>query len=269
MAFCIATFVASSVSAQAAAGQDPQPPAPATVQTVPADLPPITDQDRRAAFPEVDGHAAHDRAINYYVLLDQLEWQSGNGGSGVSWDNTGWIGGDRDRFWFRTEGEGEDGQLGSGQVHALYGRAVAPWWDLVAGVRQDVRPGPAQTWAAVGIQGLAPYWFEVEATAYVGADGRTHVRLEAEYELLLTNRLILQPLAEVEIYGKADPERGVGAGLSSLDTGLRLRYELRREFAPYLGLTWKRTFFGTADLAREAGDDVGHVSLAGGLRLWF
>jgi copper resistance protein B len=102
-------------------------------------------------------------------------------------------------------------------------------------VRQDFRPGDPQTWAAVGIQGLAPYWFEVEATGYVGAGGRTAAKLEVEYELLFTNRLILQPLVELELYGKSDPERGIGRGLSSLETGLRLRYEIRREFAPYVG----------------------------------
>ena len=121
----------------------------------------------------------------------------------------------------------------------------------------------------MGIQGLAPYWFEVEATAYVGAGGRTHFRFEGEYELLLTNRLIFQPLLEVEVYGKADPERGIGAGISTAEAGLRLRYEFRREFAPYLGVTWQRKFFGTADAARAAGEETGGARLAVGLRFWF
>jgi copper resistance protein B len=150
----------------------------------------------------------------------------------------------------------------------LYGRAIARWWDVVAGVRQDMRPGPARTWAAVGIQGLAPYWFEVEATAYVGAGGRTHFRFETEYELLLTNRLILQPLLEIEIYGKSDPERDIGAGLSTADTGLRVRYEFRREFAPYIGMTWNRVFFGTADAAKAAADTVAGTRLTAGFRFW-
>ena len=132
-----------------------------------------------------------------------------------------------------------------------------------------MRPGPAQTWAAVGVQGLAPYWFNVEATAYVGAAGRTHFRFETEYELLLTNRLILQPLVEVEVYGKSDPERGIGTGLSTADAGLRLRYEVRREFAPYVGLVWSRQFFGTADLAEATGGRSGGARLAVGIRLWF
>jgi copper resistance protein B len=236
----------------------------------PPGIPPITDQDREAAFPKLDGqHTVHDDDVHYYVLFDQLEWQTGDGLSGANWDTNGWIGKDVNRFWFRTEGDSEAGELDDAQAHALYGRAIHRWWDLVAGVRQDFGPGPARTWAAVGIQGLAPYWFEVEATAYVGESGRTHFRFETEYELLLTNRLILQPQVEIEIYGKSDPERRIGAGLSSLDTGLRLRYEFRREFAPYVGVTWNRKFFGTGDLAEAAGEETSAARLALGVRVWF
>jgi len=256
--------------APAAAGQQDHAehvhPSP---QALPPGMPPVTDADRAAAFPDVEGHAVHDTAVNSYVLFDQLEWLRGDGGDGGSWDTKGWIGGDRDRFWFRSEGTGIGGRLGNSQTHLVYGRAIARWWDVVVGVRQDVRPGPAQTWAAVGIQGLAPYWFDVEATAYIGASGRTHFRFETEYELLLTNRLVLQPLVEVEIYGKSDPEHGMGAGLSTADTGLRLRYELRREMAPYVGVTWSRKFLETADLAEAAGDRADGARLALGIRFWF
>ena len=245
--------------------QAPYPPG-----TPPATgLPPVTDEDRKAAFPDLNGqHTVHDNAVLYFVLFDQLEWQGG-GDPGGSWENKSWIGGDVNRFWFRTEGEAEDGDVETAHLHALYGRAIHPWWDVVAGVRQDFRPGPAQTWAAIGIQGLAPYWFEVEATAYIGESARTHFRVETEYEFLLTNRLILQPLVELEIYGKSDPERGIGAGVSSAEAGLRLRYEFRREFAPYVGVTWDRKLFGTADLAQAAGDDTGATRLALGVRTWF
>ncbi len=236
---------------------------------LPPGIPPITDEDRAAAFPDVHGHTVHDNAVNYFVLFDQLEFQTGSSESRVSWDNKGWIGRDRDRFWFRTEGESEDESLVDAQAHFLYGRAIARWWDFVAGVRQDFRPGPGRTWAAVGIQGLAPYWFEVEATAYIGESGRTHFRFETEYELLLTNRLILQPLAEMEIYGKSDPERGIGAGLSTLDAGLRLRYEFRREIAPYVGVQWSWKFSETADFAEAAGEPVSGARFLLGLRLWF
>jgi copper resistance protein B len=242
------------LSATAARGQEP---------------PPVTDAERAAAFPDVDGHAAHDTAVNYFVLFDQLEWQSLDGGDSGAWDTKGWIGGDRNRFWFRTEGDVRDASFAATQTHVLLGRAIARWWDIVAGVRQDVRPGPAQTWAAVGIQGIAPYWFDIQATAYLGASGRTHFRVETEYDLLLTNRLVLQPLLETEIYGKSDPEHGFGAGLATLDLGVRLRYEIRREIAPYVGLVWSRKFFGTADLAEAAGETPPGARLAIGVRTWF
>ncbi|MGV3515971.1 copper resistance protein B [Luteitalea sp.] len=229
----------------------------------------LTDADREAAFPRLGGHAVHDQSINTFVLFDQLEWQTGGGDGVLNVDSKGWIGRDVNRLWFRAEGEGERTDVEHAEAHVLYGRAVARWWGVVAGVRQDVGPGPNRTWAAVGVQGLAPYWFEVEATAYVGAEGRTHVRLETEYELLITNRLVLQPLAEVEIYGKSDPERGIGAGLSSADIGLRVRYEFKREFAPYVGVTWNHKFFDTADFAREDGESVRSTRLALGVRLWF
>jgi copper resistance protein B len=259
----------ASAPAQHQHQHEPPPPAQKPVEQPKAPLPPITDADRAAAFPQnMEGHTVHDQKWMYHVLFDQLEWQGANAG-GVKLENTTWIGGDIDRLWLRFDAESDDGRMESASAHALWGRSFSRWWDVVAGIRQDVRPGDPQTWAAVGIQGLAPYWFEVEATGYLGAGGRTRLNLEAEYDLLLTNRLVLQPVIEAEIYGKSDPERGIGAGLSSIESGLRLRYEIRREFAPYVGVTWHRSFFGTADHARAEGDDAGGARLAIGLRAWF
>jgi len=238
-------------------------------QELPPFIPPVTDEDRKAAFPDVEGHAVHDQAVNYFVLLDQFEWQAADEGRGLDLDATGWIGRDRDRLWLRAEAGSEGDRLGEAQAHVLYGRQFSRWWDIVAGVRQDFRPGPAQTWAAIGLQGLAPYWFEIEATAYVGAAGRTQARFEVEYELLLTNRLVLQPLVEVEIVGKSDPERGVGAGVSTTDAGSRLRYEVRREIAPYVGVAWSNKWGKTADFAEAAGEETGGARVVAGLRLWF
>ncbi|NOT44375.1 MAG: copper resistance protein B, partial [Acidobacteria bacterium] len=181
----------------------------------------------------------------------------------------GWVGQDRNRFWFRTEGDRAGGCTEQAQTHLLYGRAVARWWDVTAGVRLDTLPGTPRTALAVGVQGLAPYWFEVEASAFVEPSGRTHVRVETEYDLLITNRLVFQPLLEFEVYGRADPERRIGTGLSTGELGLRLRYEFRREFAPYVGVVWSRRFFGTADQARAAGEDVARARWAVGLRTWF
>ena len=269
----------SAAAAPAAAGQHaghtqekPKPaPAPGEkpAEPLPPFIPPITDDDRKAAFPNVEGHAVHDNAVNYFVLFDQLEWQAGNDVSGVNVDTTGWVGRDRERLWFRAEGDSDDGRVADAEAHVFYGRQFARWWDLVAGVRQDFNPGPARTWAAVGVQGLAPYWFEVEATFYVGTSGRTHARFDVEYELLLTNRLVLQPLVEVDVYGKSDPERGIGAGLSTIDSGLRVRYEVSRELAPYIGVTWSRKFGKTAELAESARKDPGGARFVTGLRLWF
>ena len=232
-------------------------------------IPPITDADRVAAFPDVDGHTVPDDAVHAFVLFDQLEWHGGQRSNVVSWDTDGWVGRDLNRLWFRIEGQVESGRLGDAEAHLLYGRAVARWWEVVAGLRQDLRPGPAQSWLAVGIQGMAPYWFDVEATAYLGAGGQTAVRLEAEYELLLTRRLVLQPLVELNLYGQTNAERGIGAGINSFDAGLRLRYELRREFAPYLGVIWNNRVGETAELADAAGESPGGRRVVAGLRLWF
>jgi copper resistance protein B len=268
---CIAIGAAVVVLAitTAAGAQTAPPPPPPPPPPVQEPIPPVTDADRAAAFPAgLDGHAVHDRAINFMVLFDQVEWRGTQDG-GASWENRSWVGGDVNRLLLRTEGEGDHGRVENAFATVLWGHSFSRWWDVVGGVRQDFRPGPAQTWLAFGIQGLAPSWFEVEATGYVGAGGRTHLRVEAEYELLMTNRLILQPLIEAEVYGKSDPVRGIGRGLMSIETGLRLRYELRREFAPYVGVAWERKFFGTADAARARGVDVGGVRIVFGLRTWF
>ena len=240
-----------------------QTPSPA----LPTFIPPLTDADRQAAFPDVHGHSVHDSAVNYFVLFDQFEGQLGDGPDGFSWDTKGWVGTDRNRLWFRSEGD-RSGRLDQAQTNLLYGRAISRWWDVIAGVRLDTLPDTPRTAVAFGVQGLAPYWFEVEASAYVETSGRTHVRVETEYDLLLTNRLVLQPLVEFEVYGRPDPARRIGAGLSTGELGLRLRYEFRREFAPYIGVVWNRRFFGTADLAEAAGDRTSGARVAVGDRFW-
>jgi copper resistance protein B len=245
----------------------PSEPPPAS-EPLPPFIPPVTDADREAAFPDVDGHATRDNDINYFVLFDQLEWERGRSDQGFGWDTKGWVGRDRDRLWFRTEGQYADDTVVDAQSHFFYGRAISRWWDVVAGIRQDFDPGPAQTWAAVGIQGLAPYWFNVEATAYVGANARNHYRFEIEYEVLLTNRLVLQPMAEMEIYGKPDLEHDRDQGLATLDFGFRLRYLIRRELAPYAGVVWHQKHFGTADIARANGESTGGARLVVGIRFW-
>jgi copper resistance protein B len=252
----------------------PAPPAapPAATPAEPAKLPsfiPVpTDADRAAAFPDVGGHAVHDDAVRAYILADELEWRAGGDRDGAHWDLDGWIGKDVRRLWLRTEGISEGDRLDEAHAHVLYGHAFAPWWEVVAGVRQDVDPGSAQTWAAGGIQGLTPYRIDLEVTGYLGGDGRTQLRVDAANDLRLTRRLIVQSRVEASLNGKADAERLIGAGLSSMEAGLRFRYEIRRELAPYAGVVWRSAFFETADLARAAGEDIAGFQFVVGLRVW-
>ncbi|MGY4524369.1 copper resistance protein B [Pseudomonas sp. UBA4617] len=232
-------------------------------------IPVLTDADRQAAFPPLAGHQMHDSAINGFLLLDQLEYQDADEGSTLAWDASGWIGGDINRLWVRSEGERTSGVTEDAELQLLYGRSVSPWWDVVAGVRQDFKPESPQTWAAFGVQGMALYDFEAEATAFIGENGQTAARLEGDYDILLTNRLILQPTAEANFYGKNDPTRGVGSGLANTEVGLRLRYEIVRQFAPYIGITWNRSYGKTADFIRDEGGDVDEARFVAGIRMWF
>lgn len=235
-------------------------------------IPPITDADREAAKPPMHGHA-HGEGVYSYLLFDRLEaWDADSdagSGTGQAWEAQGWIGTDRHRLWLRSEGEREGGHTESADVEVLYGRPVARWWDLVAGVRHDIAPGKDQNFAAIGVMGMAPQKFEVEATVYLGASGQTAARVEAEYELLLTNRLILQPVIEAEWHGKRDASRGIGSGLGTVETGLRLRYEFTRRFAPYVGLVHERNFGATADFMRDEGEATRDTRVVAGVRFWF
>lgn len=242
-----------------AATQQPREPIPA-----------LTDADRTAAFPQLKSHdMKHGPALHSLVLFNRLEAWDADPGLGQAWEGQAWIGGDLNRLWLRSEGERMDGRTGSVDLEVLYGRSVSPWWDMVAGVKHDFLPGDSQTWAAFGVQGMAPYKFEVAATAYVGESGRMAATVEAEYELLLTNRLILQPLVEVRFNSQDDPQRHVGSGLSKAEAGLRLRYEFTRRFAPYIGITHERSFGRTADFHRQEGDGVRDTRLVAGIRMWF
>ncbi|WP_183141552.1 copper resistance protein B [Pseudomonas syringae group genomosp. 3] len=232
-------------------------------------IPPVTDADRAAVYTSHSGHQVHDSAINSYFVADKLEWQDANDGSALAWDLSGWIGGDIDRLLLRSEGERTNGKTEEAEVQALWGHAISSSWDVVAGARQDFKPGAPQTWAAFGLQGQAISDLDVQATAFIGEAGQTAARLEADYDLLLTNDLILQPTGELNFYGKNDPQRGTGSGLSTSELGLRLRYEITPQFAPYVGVTWNRSYGKTADYAREDDEDVAEARLVVGLRLWF
>ncbi len=210
-----------------------------------------------------------DDARQLYVLIDHLEYRRGDDGTSQAVGAQAWYGGDRDKLWLKLDGEHADGHLEATRAEAMWNHAIATYWDVQAGLRHDLGQGPTRDWAALGVQGLAPYWFDLEATAYIGQSGRTALRVEAGYELLFTQRLILQPDVEVNLYGRDDPARGIGSGLSSLDVGLRLRYEVTRKFAPYVGILWSRKFGSTADYAHDAGGASQETQLAAGVRIWF
>jgi copper resistance protein B len=235
--------------------------------------PAVAPADRAAAFPDLSGVSMrehmNDDPTNVMFLVDRLERRDATGSSPSIWDANLWIGRDFNKLLLRTEGEVLKGRVEDANLEALWARPVSRWWELVVGARQDFRPEPARSWLALGVVGLAPYRVQVEATAYVGEGARTALALQLEYELLLTNRLILQPRLEINAYGKEDRSRGIGAGVSDLELGLRLRYEIRREFAPYVGVAWANKFGATADFARAGGTDPYELQVLAGLRVWY
>ncbi|SDR10400.1 copper resistance protein B [Pseudoxanthomonas sp. CF385] len=233
-------------------------------------VPPVTAEDLAAAFPDIDHHAMqHAPAFNHKVTFNRLEAWDADEGTGQAWEGSAWFGTDTDRLWLRSEGERVGGHTESADLEVLYGHSVSPWWDVVAGVKQDFKPGDARTWAAVGVQGMAPYRFEVSATAYVGEGGQVAANIEAEYTLRITNRLILQPLVEVDLAARDDIEYGIASGFTSIETGLRLRYEVTRRFAPYVGVVHERALGDTADLKRSADEPTRDTRIVAGIRIWF
>lgn len=203
------------------------------------------------------------------LLVNELEYARGSGQRGQSLDAEAWYGGDLNKIWLKAEGKRSDGKLEELRTEALWDRNFATYWSSQLGVRHDTGGGPSRNWLALGVQGLAPYWFETEAALYFGRSGAVAARGEARYDLRLTQKLRLEPKLEANLYSKADPARGIGAGLSDLQFGLRLRYEIRRQFAPYVGFTWDRKFGGTAGFARAAGEPVSVRQVVAGVRMWF
>ena len=252
---------------QAGASQD-LPPTAQPHEPIPV----ITPADRASAFRDLDEHAVHGESINSYWALDRLEaWDVDADGTGMAWEARGWVGSDLNRLWLRSEGKRVGGSTESADVEVLYGRAFARWWDAVAGVRHDFGFGgsPSRTYAALGIIGLAPYKFEVDATAYLGESGQVGLGAGAEYEMLFTNRLIGQWLVEAKAWSKDDPAVGMGSGLSQVEAGFRLRYEFHRQFAPYVGVVWERAFGRTADQRRAQSADIDDTRIVAGIRIWF
>ncbi|HAJ46129.1 MAG TPA: copper resistance protein B, partial [Alphaproteobacteria bacterium] len=176
--------------------------------------------------------------------------------------------GDRERVWLRSEGEIEDGDVHDAEAQIYYGWNVDPFWDALIGVRQDFEPD-SKTYLAASLVGLAPYFFETEASVFLSDEGEVSARFKQSLDILVTQRLILEPYAEVNAYAQDVPDRGIGAGISDVEVGLQVRYEFDRQFAPYVDLVWDRKLGETASIARAAGEDVESTTVRVGLRVWF
>jgi copper resistance protein B len=203
------------------------------------------------------------------VLFNRLESVNSTENNSALYDMQAWYGRDYERLVLKAEGSVANGGLEESSTEVLWGHAIATYWDAQLGVRYDTADGPERSWLAFGMQGLAPYWFEVDITGYIGEDGRSALGLEFEYEILFSQKLILQPRIEADLYAKDDAANGVGAGLSEVSAGLRLRYEFSREFAPYIGVEWAAQYGNTAELSRAAGLYPQETRAVAGVRFWF
>lgn len=203
----------------------------------------------------------HESMLSF-VQAERLEYQPTP--DTWLWDVQGWTGLDRHKLWWKTEGDSEEAEL-----QLLYGRAVTAFYDLQLGLRHDFEPGPQRTFLAIGLQGLAPQWFEIDSALFVADDGKVSLRIEAEYEMLLMQKLILQPRFEMNLGASDEAGFALGSGLRDLDLGLRLRYEFHRKFAPYIGVNWHRLYGDTADYAGTSGEDRHTTTAVAGLRIWF
>lgn len=214
------------------------------------------------------GPPVEDQFVWFHALLDQFEGRFGSD-SAFRWDGEAWTGTDTHRLWIKTEGEVESGDVNGGEQEILYARPISTYFDLQAGLRYDLDSRAGRGWAALGVEGLAPYFFHVSATVYASDTGHYGAKLFGSYDLLITQRLILQPEMELTLYTKADPKRLVGSGFSDLDIGLRLRYEIYRQFAPYIGVTYEKRFGQTGTLAAAADEKTDALQVAVGVRVWY
>ena len=223
-----------------------------------------------AAFASAASAAEMDDHIFTFFQAEQLEYRLTDGKDRLKWDAQGWVGEDYNKLWLKTEGEKVfGGDVEQAEVQLLYSRIIHPFWDVQIGGRFDARPRPHRGFGVIGLQGLAPYFFEVDTAAFVSHEGDLSARLKGEYELLITQKLILQPSVELNLAAQQVAKAGIGSGLTDVELGLRLRYEIVREFAPYIGVAWEHKVGRTADFARAEGEDVEALSFVAGIRFWF
>ena len=261
------------------AGHDMDPPEMASeneIGSTPAPAPPDDHAADSLFDPAIMGAARkalrHENGglVNSMMLFNLAEYQARKGADGYRWEGEGWVGGDINRLVIKTEGEGSfGGPTEQAEFQLLYGRAIAPYFNLEAGVRYDIKPDPSRGYAVVGIEGIAPYWFDVGAQLFLSDKGHVLARFEGSYDQRITQSLILQPRAELNFAAQDVPANDIGSGLSDVELGLRLRYEISREFAPYIGVEWAKKLGDTARFARVAGEDADMVNFVAGIRFWF
>lgn len=244
--------------------------APVVTSARAATRPIAADAPIPGEVPYIDGvKPVMDEQNWAHGLFDEFEGRYLPGQSDFRWDSEFWFGGDYNRLWIKSEGTLENGTMSDGDQEALYSRSISRYFNLQGGMRLDLDSGPTRSWGAFGLQGLALYQFEFQATGYVSNRGRFASRIEGSYDILITNRLILQPQAEINFYSKADPARQNGSGLSDIDTGLRLRYEYWRKFAPYIAITYSGKLFQARHMAHLNGQSAGSTRFTFGIRSWF
>ena len=213
--------------------------------------------------------AGHEPLIGH-VLVDEFEYRVQDGNDVLSTEMQAWYGGDYNKVWLEFRGESQISEsVEEAEVQLLYTRLIGYYWDFQGGVRYDIKPDPSRAYGQFGFQGLAPGYFEVDVKGFVSEEGDLSARFEAEYDLYVTQRLVLQPALEVNFAAQSVPELGIGSGVNDIELGLRLRYEVFREFAPYVGINYERKFAETADFAREEGEDTSSFQYVAGVRFWF
>jgi copper resistance protein B len=245
----------------------PAPPeaSQANASTPKTPLPEPSEADRATAFPALNSAHAHAEPWIFKASLDQLEFADAD----ASWEGNISLAKDTSRFLLRSSGERHDDRLSLSDTDALFARSISPCWEVVAGVNQYRTNSHQQTSLAFGFVGMAPYKFEVEATAYLANADQSRLQLAVEYQTLLSQRLIIEPKLEAVFYGRDNPALGWGSGLGELEAGLRLRYEITRQFAPYAGIVHTRHFGKTADLRQSAGEAGSRTEWVFGLHAWF
>jgi len=213
--------------------------------------------------------AMGDDPLLYMFKADQFEWRDGDEGNIAAFEGHFWAGKDLNKLWIKSEVEVNEDETESAELQLLYSRAIDANWDLQVGLRSDLKPEPERNWLALGFYGVSPYWFEIDGAVFVEEDGQVNLRLQAEYEFMLTQKWVLSPEIEINWFSEDDDELGIGSGFSQLEAGLRLRYEITRQIAPYIGINHEQLLGDTEDIADAGGEETSDTQAVAGIRFWF